>query len=237
MSDMPLDDLERELTRAAWRMQPARRQRLPRRTTSLAAAAAVMLVALPAAWATGLLKSVFAPVKGEPGTYLVASGTTSRGERWRFTLSRGHPRPSHVPPPSQRTGRPVPRLLAPGARTRCWSLVVGPDPGLAVCADGAGKGSGRAHFTSVVARVSRRDGRRLLITSVPAHVKVVRIRFRSGRDLLVRPLAVDAARARRTGVPFDGAVVAVAFSASDNVEWVHPLRDAGGRRVLKSPVL
>jgi hypothetical protein len=215
MSDMPLLDLERELVRAAERL-PSRRGRPSPRTMMLAAAAAV-LVAVPA-WATGLLRGVFPEdhhtLPGGRTAYVVATGTTAHGEPWRFELTHH--------------GRFMNGVKGPP----CVVLAVGSGQGFMECTSGGPHGPGPALGGGIgtLATVSRRDHRRLLVASVPLKVETVAVRFSSGRELRVRPLAVDQAKARRTGVPFPGGFLAVAYSRSERLTGL-VLLDADGRPV------
>jgi hypothetical protein len=215
MSDMPLLDLERELVRAAGRL-PDRRRRPSPRTMMLAAAVAV-LVAVPA-WATGLLRGVFPEdhqtLPGGHTAYVVATGTTARGEPWRFELTRGVRFRDAVKGPA------------------CVVLAVGSGQGFMECTGGGPHGPGPALGGGIgtLATVSPRDHRRLLVASVPLKVKIVAVRFSSGRELRVRPLAVDQAKARRTGVPFPGGFLAVAYAKSERLTGL-VLLDARGHAV------
>jgi hypothetical protein len=215
MSDMPLLDLERELVRAAERLPNRRRPPSPR-TTMLAAAAAV-LVAVPA-WATGLLRSVFPEDHGTlPGgrtAYVVAQGKTARGEPWRFELTRHG------------------RFMNGSKGPPCVVLAVGSGQAFVECTGGGPHGPGPALGGGIgtLATVSHRDHRRLLVASVPLRVKSVAVRFSSGRELRVRPLAVDQAKARRTGIPFPGGFLAVAYAKSERLTGL-VLLDARGRAV------
>ena len=88
-----IDALEHELVAAAQRRAERRRTaRVRRRWAPIAAAAAIALVGVPA-WAAGLLGNVFPSSHDTPPrigrSYTVASGMTSRGEPWRFELTRG----------------------------------------------------------------------------------------------------------------------------------------------------
>lgn len=223
MSDMPLDDLERLLVRAASRRN-ARRPRLRLRAL-IAAAAACVLVAVPA-WATGLLRDVFPhahdPLPGLGTAYVVATGTTQRGEPWRFELSHGA---------RFRDGKKGPP---------CVVLAVGSGTGFAQCAGdgppGAGHGSAGPELGGAVGtldHVSARDRRHLLVASVPLAAKTAAVRFSSGRELRVRALPVDQGRARRSGVPFPGGFLAVAYARSERLTGL-ALLDAKGRP-LPSP--
>ena len=75
--------------------------------------------------------------------------------------------------------------------------------------------------------------------TVPRGVALVRIRFHSGRTLSVRPLEIDQARAKATGVPFPLGVVLVAFAHHDSVLRVMPERAPGapGGPLVRSPAL
>lgn len=213
MSDTPLLDLEHGLVGAAARRAARRR---PSRRTLLLAAAVTVLVAVPA-WATGLLRDVF-PSSHEQlphvGTaYVVASGKTQRGEPWRFELTHGaHFRDGKKGPP-------------------CVVLAVGAGQGFLQCVGGGPHGPhGLGGGIGTLASVSRHDPRRLFVASVPLEVEAVALRFGSGRELRVLPLAVDQAKARRTGVPFPGGFVAVAYAHSDRLTGL-VLLDARGRAV------
>ena len=236
MSDMPLRDLERELVLAAERRSRAGR-RLPSRRTLLLAAAVAVLIAVPA-WATGLLRAVFPPdhhrLPGGQTGYLVASGKTDRGESWRFELTHG-------------------LKFRDGSKSvPCVAFLVGSRRGFTQCTGPRSPGA-LSGAVGTVATVSARDHRRLLIVPVPLKVKSVAVRFRSGRELRVLPLAVDQARAHRTGIPFPGGLVAVAFAPHDGLAGFVSL-DAHGRpirvrgmgpsfspsphaRVVRSPVI
>jgi hypothetical protein len=221
MSDTPLDDLERELVHAAGRRIRPRQRRPSRRTTLLAAAIAV-LVAVPA-WATGLLRDVFPPshesLPGVGTAYVVATGTTDRGEPWRFELTHG-------------------ARFRDGAKgPPCVVLAVGTGTGFVECTGdgphgGGARGGGPALGGGIgtLANVSRHDHRRLLVASVPLTVKTVAVRFSSGRELLVRPLAVDQGKARRSGVPYPGGFLAVAYGAGERLTGL-VLLDVRGRPV------
>src|SRR3954447_13040039 len=97
MTGNPIDVLERELVRAAAR-HPNRR-RPPRRTMLLAAAVGILVAGVPAV-ATGVLSDIFPqtrvhhPAGAAPRErdFLVASGTTARGEPWRLVLTKHGPR-------------------------------------------------------------------------------------------------------------------------------------------------
>jgi hypothetical protein len=215
MSDMPLRDLERELMGAAAR-RIARRRRPSPRTLAIAGAVTVA-VAVPA-WATGVLRGVF-PSSHErlPGVgtaYVVASGKTQRGEPWRFELTHGA---------RFRDGKKGPS---------CVVLAVGPGRGFLQCVGDSPRAArgGLGGGIGTLARVSRRHSRRLLVASVPLKAKSVALRFRSGRELRVIPLAVNQAKARRTGVPFPGGFVAVAYGPSDRLTGI-VLLDARGHTV------
>src|SRR5207253_789789 len=133
-------------------------------------------------------------------SYTVASGMTSRGEPWRFELTRG----THF-----RNG---------AATGICFAFVVGTQPnGFGICAGGAPRTREPGTAFGTGQRVSRHDRRRLLVMTVPRGVALVRIRFHSGRTLSVRPLEIDRARAKATGVPFPLGVVLVAFAHHDSV--------------------
>ncbi|MEA2468071.1 MAG: hypothetical protein QOJ57_2197 [Thermoleophilaceae bacterium] len=220
MSDMPLVDLERELVQAASRRAERRRRTPSRRTMLLAATVGTVLVALPA-WATGVFRDAFPtahhPVPGVGRAYVVATGTTDRGERWRFELTRGvHFRTN----PDTERSQP------------CFVLAVGSgDHGRGVCAGGGPRGTtGADRSIGVVMGISARDRRDLFETVVPLRVTTVGFRFASGREVRVRPLVPDQARARRTGVPFAGGYVAVAYRHSDELTGL-VLLDAQGRQV------
>jgi hypothetical protein len=214
MSDMPLLDLERELVRAAERLPTSRRRPSPR--TTLLAAAVAVLVTVPA-WATGLLRGVFPEdhhtlPRGHTA-YLVAKGTTARGEPWRFELTPG-------------------RRFADGVKgPPCVVLAVGSRQGFMECTGGPpSPRPGLGGAVGSLVRLSRRDHRHLLVASVPLRVKIVAVRFSSGRELRVRPLAVDQAKARRTGVRFPGGFLAVAYAKSERLTGLVML-DARGRAV------
>jgi hypothetical protein len=217
MSDMPLDDLERVLVQAAARRTRTRR-RAPRRVL-LGLAAACLLVAVPA-WASGLLGGVFPRAhESLPGigtAYVVATGTTARGEPWRFELTHGA------------------RFRDGKKGLPCVVLAVGGGTGFAQCTGGGPHGAvgnsppGLGGGVGTLANVSRHDHRRLLVAAVPLDVGSVAVRFSSGRELRVRPLAVDQARARRSGVPFPGGFLAVAYKRSERLTGL-VLLDAHGR--------
>jgi hypothetical protein len=212
VSDMPLVDLERELVRAAARR--VNRRRVPSRRTLLIAIGVATAMAVPA-WATGLLRGAF-PTAHEslPGigrAYVVASGTTQRGEPWRFELTHGA------------------RFRNGAKGSGCAVLAVGGGQGFAQCV-GGGPQAGPGGGIGTLASVSRRDHRRLLVASVPLRVKTVAVRFASGRQLRVTPLAVDQARARRTGIRFPAGFVAVAYPRADRLTGLL-LLDARGRTV------
>jgi hypothetical protein len=217
MTDVPLLDLERELVRAAARGAHRRRRPSPR-TLLLAAALAVLLV-VPA-WAAGLLDGVFPATHDSlPGVgraYVVAAGTTERGERWRFEITRGT------------------RFRDGKKSSPCAVFAVGVKQGFLQCA-GGGPSHGFDGGFGTLASVSRKDRRRLLVAAVPLRVASVALRFSSGRELRVRPLAVDQAKARRTGVPFRGGFVAVAYEAGQRVTGL-VLLDARGRP-LRNPAM
>jgi hypothetical protein len=214
MSETPLLDLERELVRAAERL-PGRRRPSPR--TLMLAAAVAVLVAVPA-WATGLLRGVFPEdhhaLGGGHTAYLVAKGTTARGEPWRFELTHA-------------------RRFVDGVKgPPCVVLAVGSRQGFLECTGGGPHGPGPALGGGIgnLATVSPRDHRHLLVASVPLKVETVAVRFSSGRELRVRPLTVDQAKARRTGVPFPGGFLAVAYAKSERLTGL-VLLDARGRAV------
>ena len=206
MSDNPLRALELELVAAAARRPRGRVG--SRRTALLVVFAAVVLVAIPA-WATGVLRGVFPetrhPLPGVGRAFVAASGTTARGERWRFELIRGT------------------RFRDHRATGTCWGMQIGDRPGFGICSGGIGTTGYERH-------ISRRDPRQMIFATVPLRVATVAVRFRSGREVRVRPLVPDQAMARRTGVPFRGGSVAIAFGTHDRVERLVFL-DAAGRPV------
>jgi hypothetical protein len=78
--------------------------------------------------------------------------------------------------------------------------------------------------------ISSRDPRTVYIADVPLNVALVRVTFRSGPPLAVRPLRVDQARARATGTPYPYSFVAVAYDSADEPRTI-TYEDAGGNDV------
>jgi hypothetical protein len=221
----PIDTLERELLLAAQRRTT--RSRIPRRVLLLAAALGSLVAAiLPVAFATGLVNSVFPPAHDTPHAlghgYVVATGTTSVGERWSFQLTRGF------------------RFRNGTHADHGWALLVGDtsDPhrihGIAVGGGpGPKRGAPGGGTVGYMRPISSRDPRTMYVADVPRSVALVRITFRSGKSLRVRPLRVDQARARATGTPYPYSFVAVAYSSRDMPRTV-TYKDATGHDVTPS---
>jgi hypothetical protein len=227
----PIDALERELVTAAARGRA--RRRMPRRTLLLAAAL-VVLVAVPA-WATGLLRNVFPqspPPNFGPGIptgngqrdYLVASGTTKRGERWRVTIEKNNA--------IQQDGRRGPSPKIPHRRFDCYSLAIGPPP---QAGGGACIPPGMANARSSIAldgvttgRVSRHDHRTLVSFVTPRQDDRLAVTLRGGRRFFVQPLRLSQAKLRRTGLYFPFGVVAFTIPRGDGLRGIAIL-DVHGR--------
>jgi hypothetical protein len=210
----PIDALERELVRAARRRR--RRSRIPRRVAALAATLGVLGVAIPVAVATKIVSNVFPRAHDTPHAlgrgYVVASGTTARGEHWSFQLTRG----AH---------------FRDGSRAALgWALLVGGRGGAGIALGGRGPAPDpRVGGTVGYMRpVSSRDPRTIYLADVPRSVALVRLTFRSGKTVRVRPLRVDQARARATGVPYRYSFVAIAYPSYDTPLGVS-YEDAHGR--------
>src|SRR5437667_160971 len=77
-------------------------------------------------------------------------------------------------------------------------------------------------------RVSSRDPRQYSEMLVALDVALVRVRFHSGREVVIRPLRIDQRRARATGLRFPWRYVGFAYPVGDAIRAVS-FQDPGGR--------
>lgn len=227
MSGNPIDVLERELVLAAAR---GRKRRRPRRTILLAAAAAIAVAGVPAV-ATGVLSDVFpethvrhAPAPRERD-FLVAKGTTVRGEPWRLVLTKHGPRqqPRHQTPGGPAAAQPPPRKVG------CYVFEVG-QAASSACAFAYIRGGRGAEGIDgpAYSYVSPSDHRPLVQLTLPRADARVGVTLRNGRQFFVEPYQLDQRKARRTGVPFPFGIVIFALRPGERVRGIEYL-DAAGR--------